>query len=279
MGFDEAAPIGGDGGTRVGKFTHPSAAPAWRPACGLDGRSGQRPEPAHDRSALRCRTVSADRGECDRRSRRSRLHQERPRVQRSLAACGRAVQRRSRGRRARSSCRGSRTTAPCTPRYPRGRRTGWSARAASTSARVFRASCARGPTLSMASTPSIRRRTVRARTGRRRGAMPARTTMPTSGRCACWRWSRARTGATGPTVVRAAASCSPVTRTSVCASSAKFPCGSIKAGGAPVLDPEGQSGYEFPGADPRRHTVYVADARSPGPGVEHGADVAPGAPR
>ena len=70
-GNDEAAPVGA-GGVRVGKFTHPSAAPRQRPARRLDAGPGERPRPPDD--ACRATTpasTSIKDGDVDRRARAS----------------------------------------------------------------------------------------------------------------------------------------------------------------------------------------------------------------
>ena len=271
-GQDEAAPVGA-GGVRVGKFTHPSAAPAndllvvWTPGPAND-LNRPTPLPYYDAGIY-----LDSRRQPDRRARRARAAQEQSGLQRGLAARRRAVRRGARRRRSRSTCPGCRTTARCTSSCRPARRSASSAARASTSGRASPGSCRRGTTSSTASTLSTPTRTSSRRTGSGRAPMPASTPTPTSGRSASWRWRRTPTSRTA----RTRASTSTTTPASGCGSWARFRCARPTRRRQPILDPGRQSGHELPGEDPGRHAVHLPDARPARARAQHGADLASGA--
>ena len=159
------------------------------------------------------------------------------------------------------------------------RRTGWSAPAASTSARASPASCRRGPTPSTASTPSTPPRTARAATGSGRAPTPASTTTATSGRSASSAWSRTRTAATAPTAARAAARCFFSHAMREAAHPRRDPAAQDRRRRPADPRSRGQSRHQLPGQGAGRLAVHLPDPRPQRHGAQHGADLAPGAPR
>ncbi len=226
-GNDEAAPVGA-GGVRVGKFTHPSAAPEQRPAGGVDARA----RPTTSTARRRCPYYDAGLylmpgGDIVDQPERARADQERSRLQRSLAARGRAVPRRARRRRAGAAAVAAERRHACTPTLPAGTPYGL----VGTSSFYKRESFPGvvppwSNTFDGLDAFNTARERPEQQLGLRRAPTPASTPTPTSGRCASSRWSPARTAATARTAARAAASSSTATRTSGCASSARSRCAS-----------------------------------------------------
>ena len=172
------------------------------PADVLFARSDQLAELAQA-AGRRRRHLPDQVGQAGRRAGRDAADQERPQVQRAMAAGAGALQAHLRRRRAEAAQARWRTTASSRRICRRGRRSAWSARRASTSARATpsaRFPREASPRLTAAATIRIRawtrstaRRTARRTTGRIRGRTRAVTPTTTSTPSASWRWSRPAT--------------------------------------------------------------------------------------
>ena len=121
---------------RVGKVTHPSAAPGQSPADRLVARPGQRQYTVHV-PAIDGGIYLIKERQADRRAGPDAAHQERSEVQRAMAAGPGALQAHLRRRRADAARRRWPTTASCRRTCRRARRSAWSAPPACTSAKAI----------------------------------------------------------------------------------------------------------------------------------------------
>ena len=170
----------------------------------------------------------------------------------------------------------------------RARRSAWSARPASTSARAIpngvgasraaspRPSRATMPTATRASTRSTRRRTAPRSTGSTRAPTPAGTRNDDIHAIRILAMEPTTDRNRGAEVRPARSTATPA---SGCASSARSRVRKFATGGKQPTRPRRQSGHQLPGEDPRRRRLHVPDARQARHGAEHGADLAPGPAR
>ncbi len=234
---------------RARRQVHPPVGGARRrSAGGLDAGPGQRPQPPDD--AARTTTpasTSIPGGDVGDQPGRARADQERPGLQRGLAARGGALSRRARRRRAGATCPGCRTTAALHAALPAGTPYGL----VGTSSFYKRESfpgCGRrrGPTPSTGSTPSTPPRTARAATGVTQGADAGRYANGDIWAVRLLAMEPNTHRSYGPHGGRAAASSSPATPASACASSARSRCARSTPGGAAGARSRGQSRHQLP---------------------------------
>ncbi len=240
------------------------------PADGLLARAGQ--SSVHVPAAARRRHLPDQERRSRRRAGPDAAHQERSELQRVLAAGRRAVRAHLRHRRAGEPAARWPTTASCRSTCRRGRRSAWSARRASTSARAIpTAACPKGKVtatyaggndpwkgLDAVHQPRQRHAAQLAQPGGRRRACTRTTTSTPS---ASWRWSRRPTATAAPST----AGGSTTTPASGCGSWARSRCASsIPASGRserPAARSRRQPRHQLPGQDPGRRGVHVPDAR------------------